>query len=694
MKFSLTWLKRHLETNQDASNLARAMTAFGAEVESVHASQHVKNDFIFEINVTPNRPDWAGVRGVARDLAAVGMGTLKPLGFSAVKPSYQSPISIIPAGDGSTFCPQFIGRHVRGFKNCASPAWLQDLLKSADFEPHSALVDLTNFLSLDLCRPAHVYDASALNGPLTTRLSKTGEAFKSLSDQSYSLPAGVGLIADSSGPLAVAGVIGGQRGSFQTTSKDAFLEIAYFQPSAVAYSGRVLGITTDARYRFERGVDPAFLPEALEYLSALIIEICGGEVSEVVGAGASTYSARTIRLPLTAVSNLAGTEVAASKQTQILQALACTVTPQNDHLLVTTPSWRHDLSCPADLVEEIVRTIGYDTVPTVHLPARVRDVGTTRDRGIVQFSRGIRHHSAQSRRSLCARGYFETVTFSFLSSSAHTEFTSQDPELAVVNPITVELDRVRSSIIPNLVDGAKSNLLRSIKSGSFFEVGPVFVTEAGKVIENTNVAGIRFGYKDRKNWRAKDALYNFFDVKADVELLLSELGFNLATFQVPALVRPGLHPSRTAEIIFADECVGVVGQLHPEYATKHEIGLDAIVFELSLTKLLRLAKSKTTTKYGSSDLLPVERDLSLLLEATTPIGTVLDAIRNELKERALRVDVFDLYEGPKLPAGKRAVGFTMLLKQSGSAYTSEQLDSICQSVVAAMGKKFGAEIRS
>jgi phenylalanyl-tRNA synthetase beta chain len=671
------------------------MTAFGAEVESVHTSAHVSNDSIFEINVTPNRPDWAGVRGVARDLAAVGMGTLKPLAFSRVKPSYQSPITISAATDGSSFCPQFIGRHVRGFKNCASPAWLQDLLKSADFEPHSALVDLTNFLSLDLCRPAHVYDASALAGPLTTRLSKAGESFKSLSDQAYTLPAGVGLIADGSGPLAVAGVIGGQRGSFQTTSKEAFLEIAYFQPSAVAYSGRILGITTDARYRFERGVDPAFLGEALEYLSSLIVEICGGEVSDVVAAGTSTYSARAIRLPLTAVAKLAGTEVALAKQTQILQALACTVSTTSDHLLVTTPSWRHDLSCAADLVEEIVRTIGYDTVPTVHLPARVRDVGTTRDRGIVQFSRGIRQHGAQSRRSLCARGYYETVTFSFLSSSAHPEFTSQDPDLAVVNPITVELDRVRSSIIPNLVDGAKSNILRSLKSGSFFEVGPVFVTQSGKVIENTNVAGIRFGYKDRKNWRAKDAVFNFFDVKADLELLLSELGFAEATFKAPNAPTPGLHPSRVAEIYIAGECVGIIGQLHPEYASKHEIGMDAIVFEVSLTNLLKLAQAKGNThKYESSALLPVERDLSLLLETATPVGSVLDAIRSELKDRALRVDVFDLYEGPKLPAGKRAVGFTMLLKQSGSAYTSEQLDSICHSVVTAMGKQFGAELRS
>jgi phenylalanyl-tRNA synthetase beta chain len=296
---------------------------------------------------------------------------------------------------------------------------------------------------------------------------------------------------------------------------------------------------------------------------------------------------------------------------------------------------------------------------------------------------------------LCARGYYETVTFSFLSSSAHPEFTSQDPDLAVVNPITVELDRVRSSIIPNLVDGAKSNILRSLKSGSFFEVGPVFVTQSGKVIENTNVAGIRFGYKDRKNWRAKDAVFNFFDVKADLELLLSELGFAEATFKAPNAPTPGLHPSRVAEIYIAGECVGIIGQLHPEYASKHEIGMDAIVFEVSLTNLLKLAQAKGNThKYESSALLPVERDLSLLLETATPVGSVLDAIRSELKDRALRVDVFDLYEGPKLPAGKRAVGFTMLLKQSGSAYTSEQLDSICHSVVTAMGKQFGAELRS
>ena len=702
MRFSRSWLTRHLATSWSSSQLADAMTAFGAEIEGMEEHPDGdKDDTVFEVNVTPNRGDWAGVRGLARDLAVQGAGSLIPLPeIRSFRTAGPSSISLAPIDDASirhSGCQAFYGRSIKKLKNCPSPDWLQRLLRGAGVTPRSMLVDVTNFLTIDLCRPAHAYDAHAIKGPIGYRASTPQESFEVLNGTQLTMPAGVGLITDAIGPVAVAGVIGGMRGACADSTTETFLELAYFDPSSVARSGRLVGITTDARYRFERGVDPQILPYALDYLTQLILETCGGEASEVVKSGHPPDRRTPITYHFGAVEQLIGVAVAPQEQQRILSELGFVVTGTDTSISVTPPSWRYDVSGRADIVEEVIRSVGYDRLMTKPLPPLLPETSRQRFEPMVRHSSLRRSAHFSAARILASRGYHESVTWSFALQAGAVRLHQRHEGLAIANPISVELDQLRPSILPNLVTCASTNISRAERCGALFEVGPVFSREGATILEHESLAALRFGSTSRKSWRNPEREVSFFDLREDLEMLLAAL-----RLPSPNVLRHEgesnalFHPFRSGVVELSGRVIGVIGELHPNVLRAIDTSLPMAGFELEMAPLVNLMQELPIAPpaFARQELLPIERDLSLIVSSSTPVESLLLIIKKELGAQLRTVRVFDIYAGEKIPAGKKSVGITFVLNQRERSLTAEEIDQICRGVVASLSSNTGAELRA
>jgi len=644
------------------------------------------NDPVFDISVTPNRADCLGVRGIARDLAAVGLGTLKPFAVKKVEGKFQSPIKVhldFPA-DAKSACPQFVGRYFRGVKNKPSPAWLADKLKVVGLRPISALVDITNLMTLAYCRPLHVFDADKVSGDLHARLARSGETLKALDGKTYALDDQMTVIADDRVPQGLAGVMGGEESGVSDTTTNVFLETAYFDPVRTAMTGRKLGIISDARYRFERGIDPAFLIDATELATSLILGVCGGEASEIMIAGEEPKWQRHYHLRQARVKGLGGVDVPADKIEKILTDLGFGVTKTGDGWDCAVPSWRADIVGEADLVEEVIRINGFDNIPAVSL-TRTTSLPT----GAVNLAQERR---SRVRRALVARGLTEAVTYSFIKGDQAELFGGGAKSLHLTNPISADLDVMRPSLLPNLIAASGRNAARGIFDVALFEVGPQYKDETpqGQTIAAT---GIRTGQAVTRNWTEPARKVDAFDAKADVEALLEQLNAP-AGLKIEAGAADWYHPGRSGSLRMGNVLVAQFGEIHPRILKAMDFDGPIVAFELFLDAI-PLPKSRGTAKpkLDLAALQPLDRDFAFVVDASVAADAVARAAANADKALIVNAGVFDVFEGKDIPTGKKSVAVAVTIQPKDATLTEAEIEALSQKIVANVAKQTGGTLR-
>lgn len=644
------------------------------------------NDPVIEIALTPDRADCAGVRGIARDLAAAGLGTLKPLKDEAVKGTIKSPIAVHLkfAKDNAHACPLFIGRYIKGVKNGPSPNWLQDRLKAVGLRPISALVDVTNYLSLDLCRPLHVFDADTLKGDIHVRLANKGETLAALNDKDYTLDDFMTAVCDDSGVIGLGGVMGGRTTGCGDNTVNVFLEVAYFDPARTAKTGRALQIDSDARYRFERGIDPAFTVPATEIATRLILDLCGGEVSEPVVAGAVPQWQRPISFDAALTKKLTGVDLPVDKQMAILKTLGFTV----DGATVTPPSWRGDVEGKADLVEEVVRVFGYDNIPAASL---TKDSTVTMNAETPSLTR-VR----KARTALAARGMDEGVTWSFIPAGQAALFGSNDnAALKLLNPISNDLDTMRPSVLPNLLSAAARNAARGYADCALFEVGPAF---AGvKTTEQMVVAGgIRHGHTGPRHWSGTEAhrAVDTFDVKADAQAVLAACGLPEGGAQITRDVPAWYHPGRAGALKLGNKVVAYFGEIHPAVLEAMDVKGPACGFEVFLDNIPGGKKKGTAkTLLQLPPLQPLGRDFAFLVDDGVEGDAILRAVKNADKALIAEATIFDVYKGKGVEDGKKSVAVAVTIQPRDQTLTDADIEGLAKKITDSVAAKTGGQLR-
>ena len=658
-----------------------------APVGASYASLVGLDDPVLDIKVTPNRADCLGVRGIARDLAAAGMGRLSPLDTTPIEGRFRSPIAIHI--EDRKACPLFLGRHIRGLKNGPSPRWLRERLEAIGLRPISALVDITNFLTFDVNRPLHVFDAGKVTGDLTVRFARRGEKLLALNGREYELDPEITAIADDVGVQSLGGVIGGEPTACTETTTEVFVEAALFDPIRTAATGRRLEIISDARYRFERGVDPAFVGPGLEIATRLILELCGGEASEVVVAGAAPDWQREYLLRPERLAGLGGLHVPPAESRAILETLGCTISEaaaeHRGSLRVEPPSWRGDIEGEADLVEEVLRVKGYDEIPAVPLP---------RETVISRPAIDARRRRAELvRRTLASRGLTEAVTFSFISSRVAELFGGGKPELRLVNPISAELDAMRPSALPGLVEAARHNADRGFPDAALFELGPAYRddTPEGQL---TVAAGLRAGRLGPRDWRQPPGEPDLYDAKADALAALAAMGAPVDNIQTADDPPPWFHPGRAGALRLGPSLLAHFGELHPDVLDAFEVKGPVAAFEVFLdaVPLPRAGRGKPPLKLSVFQ--PVERDFAFIVDRDLPAETLLRAARSVDRKLVSEIRLFDVYEGKGLPDGKKSLAISVALQPQEATLTDSEIDAFSKRLVVAVEKATGGTLRS
>jgi len=640
---------------------------------------------VIDFEVTPNRPDWLGVAGIARDLAAAGLGRLKDQTVTPVPGTFPCPVEIrISAPEA---CPAFAGRLIRGVRNGPSPAWLQDRLKAIGLRPINALVDVTNFVTYDRARPLHVYDAARIEGGfLDARLAREGESLLALDGRTYALTPEMCVIADATGAIDLGGVMGGEHSGCTEETTDVFIEAAYFDPIRTAETGRRLGLFSDAQYRFARGVDPEFLLPGLELATRMILDICGGEASEVSFAGAAPERRPAVAFDPAYVHRLAGLSVPREGVLEILTRLGFEIEGSGVTLTVMPPSWRRDVDGPADLVEEVTRIVGFSALPSTPLPTAPPKPGG------VLTPRQARARTA--RRALAAAGYAETVGWSFTSSKAAGLFGGGQPALVLANPIAAELDCMRPSALPGLIEAAGRNAARGFSDAALFEIGPVFSGDRPQD-QRTAVAAIVAPHGPR-HWDAakRDDL---FAVKADLTALLEELCAPVGSLQlVQGASGSWWHPGQSARLQLGPKVVlAEFGAIHPAVLEALDVPGPVYAFELWLESIPEPKKRPTKTKPALvlSPLMPLSRDFAFVVDRAQPAGDLARAAAAADKALITDARVFDVYEGPGVPEGAKSVAVEVRIQPRDRTLTDPEIEALSAKVVAA-AEKLGARLRA
>lgn len=648
------------------------------------------DDPLFDIAITPNRGDCLGVHGIARDLAAAGLGRLKEAAIEPVPGTYRSPIDVRLefAGEEPAPCPLFLGRYVRGVRNCESPRWLKERLRSVGLRPISALVDLTNFLTIDRNRPVHVFDAGKVTGDIWLRLGAGGARFAALNGKEYTLDDSMCAIGDGSGVISLAGVMGGEPTGCTMETTDVFIEIALFDPVRTAATGRAFALESDARYRFERGVDPAFAGSGMELMTRLVIELCGGEASEVVVAGAAPDWRREIAFRPSRVHALGGVDCAPADSLGILAALGFACREQGDDpVAVEPPPWRGDIVGEADLVEEVLRIRGFDSIPAVSLTRPVSE----RTRPALTPER---RRLGAVKRTLAARGMFEAVTWSFMPRAHAALFGGGTDALVLANPINAELDCMRPSILPNLIEACRRNADRGLPDTALFEAGPCYAgTEPAE--QRTVVAGVRAARAVPRNWLGAERPVDPFDAKADALAALGAAGAPLASLQASAEGPAWYHPGRVGTLSLGRTALATFGELHPGVVAALEAEGPMVGFEVMMDALPRPKAKATRAKpvLAASDYPAAERDFAFVLDAGVAAADVERAARNAEKALIKRVTVFDVYEGSGIEEGKKSLAITVRLEAVDRTLTDPEIDAAAAKVVANVAKMTGGVLR-
>lgn len=646
----------------------------GAPVGESYAKWMGMDDILIDIEVSPNRSDCLGVYGIARDLAATGLGTLKPLKEHKVKEAYPCPISVKAEKEA---CPHFTGRIIRGLKNGPSPAWLQKKLQAIGLRPLSALVDITNYFAYDRARPLHVFDATKIKGNLKVRLSKEGETFKALDGKDYTLSEGMTVIVDDSGVISLAGVMGGESTGCDENTHTVFLEAAFFDPISIAMAGRSLGIISDSRFRFERGVDPASTLPGLEAATQLILDLCGGEASEVVEAGHAPNFRTHISFNPVRLETLGGATVPHECVTHILTNLGFEVKGQGQHLSVHTPSWRFGMECEADLVEEILRVEGYDKIPAVPYGERPQQ----KPLDMLQRRRFM------ARDVLANRGLMEVMTWSFLSQKDADPFGGVPENLVLLNPLTQDLDRMRPSILPNLLKAVLANQNRGAEAVALFEIGPQYSDSAPKG-QHMMASGVRAGAFKRGDWLEKKRAVDLYDGKGDAMALI-EIG-NL-TPQLEPGAPSWYHPGRSGTLKLGPLVLGYFGEIHPRLLKIFELKGPVVAFEIFLDRM-PVPKRKTTAKplLVLSPFQGVDRDFAFVIDQNVPADSLMKAAKKADPALIEECSVFDVFE---LPEGKKSLGLRVRLQPKDRTLTDEEIQTLSEKIILSIAQSTGGVLR-
>jgi phenylalanyl-tRNA synthetase beta chain len=651
------------------------------------------DDPVIEIGVTPNRGDCLGVHGIARDLAAAEIGKLKDGHVEPVAGTFESPIQIRLDFDDATraACPVFAGRLVRGVKNGPSPGWLQRRLKAIGLRPINALVDITNFVTYDRGRPLHVYDAAKITGDIGARMGRAGESLAALDGRTYAVDEAMCVIADEARVLGLGGIMGGEHSGSEDGTTDVFIECAVFDPVRTAETGRRLGIESDARYRFERGVDPAFVEPGVDLATRLVMELCGGEPSHVVIAGDLPDSARPIDFETAEVGRLTGLDLPEPEIRFILKKLGFWVAGSDGTYKVAPPSWRPDVHGSADLVEEVFRIAGTDRLPATPLPRlnavtrTVATIGQTRAR--------------KSRRVLAGRGMAEVLTWSFIQRSHATLFGGGGDALELLNPISSEMSSMRPGLLPGLALAAQRNADRGFSDLALFEVGQAYRGIAPEE-QYASAAGVRRGRARMpgigRDWREPSAVADAYDAKADAMAVLAALGAPTDRLQVEADAPGWYHPGRSAVARLGPKTVlAAFGELHPRVLKALDVDGPLVGFEVFLDAIPapRARASRSRPALKASDLMPVARDLAFIVDEEVKAGDLIRIAKGADKALIADVALFDVYRGDGVPAGKKSLAIEVTLQPRERTLTDEEIDAVMKDVVAKAAKAMGAVLR-
>jgi phenylalanyl-tRNA synthetase beta chain len=651
------------------------------------------DDPVIEIKLTPNRPDCTGVHGIARDLAAADMGKFIDKAIKPVKGEFPCPRKVtLDFGTTPSLCPGFALRLVRGVKNGPSPDWLQRRLTAIGLRPINALVDITNLVTYDRGRPLHVFDAAKVRGNLTVRRAKPGETLTALDGKTYTLDETMCVIADEAGPESLAGIMGGEATGCSETTTDVLIESALWEPLNIAQTGRKLGINSDARYRFERGVDPAFLVPGIELATKLVLELCGGTPSEITVAGDPQVPELVIDFPLSELKRLAGIEVPFPEFRGVLQRLGFLVAGQGKKVKVAVPSWRPDAHGKADIVEEIVRIIGVDRVPS-----------TSFERG--EFARKavltpLQLRTRKAKRALAARGMVEAVTWSFVSKPQAELFGGGKAELALANPIAADLSNMRPSLIPGLVASAQNNADRGFADVALFEVGQIFKGDKPEE-QITAATGVRRALAKAsgigRHWASKASDVDAFDAKGDAFAALAAAGAPMQALQVVPGAPAWFHPGRSGTIqIGPQNVLGHFGELHPRTLEALDAEGPLVGFEVILERIPEPKAKPTRAKPALelSPFQPVERDFAFVVDRAVKAGDLVRAAQNVDRKLITGVTLFDVYEGAGIDPGKKSIAIAVTLQPREKTMTDDEIDALAKKIVAEVSKRTGGVLRA
>ncbi|MDF2366245.1 phenylalanine--tRNA ligase subunit beta [Sneathiella sp.] len=646
------------------------------------------DDPVVEIAITPNHQDALGVYGIARDLAASGFGTLKSLDTSSIDGKFKSPIGVnlnFQNADPLP-CSKFAGRYVRSVKNGPSPKWLQDKLRAIGLRPISALVDITNLVTFDLGRPLHVFDADKVKGDIQARLATAGETVLALDGEEYKLDGDACVIADDANALGIGGIMGGELSGCSEETTNVFIEAALFDPISIATTGRKLGIESDARYRFERGVDPAFVEPAMEIATRLVMELCGGEPSEVVIAGNGPDWQKSVELRKARVKELGGIEIPVEEMVMILDKLGFAPEESGEVIKTTVPSWRMDVDGEADLVEEVLRMHGYDNIEPVALPTE----NAVAKPAVNAQQRRVRI----AKRALADRGMMEAVTWSFLPRVHADLFGGVPDEIVLVNPISADLDAMRPSLLPNLIAAAGRNHARGFADISLFEVGSEYHSDQpdGQIMV---AGGIRGGQTSSRHWAGSGRKFDAYDAKADALALLEAVGGPAGSVQVVTGAPEWYHPGRSGVMQLGPKNrLASFGEIHPRVLEAMKVKGPIVGFEIYLDNI-PLPKSIETARppLVVSDYQFVERDFAFEVDADVSADAIIRAARGSDKKLITEVSIFDVYQGDRITAGRKSVALSVRLQPTDKTLTEEEIDAVAAKVIGSIEKATGGSLR-
>ena len=647
------------------------------------------NPKIIDLSITPNRADCLGVRGIARDLAAAGSGKLRKKNFPKIKSLGQQNLKVKIMNEKYQGCAAFGSYLIKGVKNKESPKWLKDKLLSIGQKPISAIVDITNYVMLDLNRPLHAYDADKIDTEIVVRNSKKGESFEALDNKKYVLEENMCVITDKSGILGLGGIIGGTRSATELGTKNILLESAYFHPKSIRKTSRLLSIDTDAKHRFERGIDPNSIEEGLLVAAELIQKLCGGTISKKDIQINKRFKQRKIIFPITKLQSITGFKVPEKEIGKILDGLGFKVTKKKNVLDLIVPSWRPDIEQEIDIVEEIARIIGYNKIET-KLPEKVR-IKPTLNKQQKLF------HFLQ--RSVASKGYFETVTWSFTDSKINDLFKEDKKEIEIVNPISSDLNVLRSSIFSNLIFYLKKNLERDFKDISMFEIGPIFIgNKPGE--QEIVLAGLKSGLASRLNWIEKERKLDVFDSKRDVIQTLHEIGLDPVKININSKTPNYYHPGKSGAIYqnSIDKLpIAYFGEIHPNILHKADLKTDALIaFEIFLERI-KIGEDKLKdlkSKFQYSDFQKSERDFAFVIDKNFEVQELIKIISDVDEDLIKSIRVFDVYEGDNIDKEKKSVALNVTIQSSNKSLTDDDLNNLNKLIISNVENKTGAKLRS